>query len=140
VRLLTQQKTFFRLIGWEAGGAKLFLVSTDASETSIVHREVSVLQLETETGKIQPVAALKDVYLANIQLAPDGKSIAFAAHREGIDNIWLVPSAGGAEKKLTGNNDSRLYFSSLAFSADGSAIFFGKQSRYSLLSMLTNFK
>jgi Tol biopolymer transport system component len=139
-RLLTQQKTFLRLIGWEPGG-RLLLVSTDASETSIVHREVSILALEPETGKTQKVAALKDVYLANIQLAPDGKSLAFAAHRDGKDNLWLVSTAaGGAEKKLTDNNDSRLYFSSLAFAPDGSAIFFGKQTRYSLLSMLTNFK
>ncbi|HEY0460667.1 MAG TPA: protein kinase [Pyrinomonadaceae bacterium] len=139
--LLTQQKTFFRLLGWEQGGAKLFLVSTEGSETSSLHGEVSIRQLETETGKIQTLAGLKDVYLANIQLAPDRKAFAFAAHREGKDNIWLVSTtAGGTERKLTGNNDSRLYFSSLSWSPDSGSIYFGKQTRYSLLSMLTNFK
>jgi eukaryotic-like serine/threonine-protein kinase len=137
---LTQQKEFFRLIGWERSGAKLFLVSTEGSETSGLQEAVSILELATGTGEVRKSAALTDAYLANIQLAPDGKNIAFAAHRDGKDNIWLIPAAGGEARKLTNNNDSRLYFSSLAWSPDGSSIFFGKQSRYSLLSMLTNFK
>jgi eukaryotic-like serine/threonine-protein kinase len=139
-KVLTLQKTFFRLIGWEPSGKYLFLVSTDGSETRSLQAEVSILKLDIETGQTQPVAALKDAYLANIQLAADGKTVAFAAHREGKDNIWLIPTAGGEVKQLTRNNDARLYFSSLAWSPDGSSIFFGKQSRYSLLSMLTNFK
>ena len=136
---LTRQNSFFRLLGWEQNGKRLYLVSTDGSETSGVQEEVAIRGLDVETGKIETIAALKDTYLANIQLSPDAKSVAFAAHREGKDNIWLIAD-GGVEKKLTGNNDSRLYFSSLAWSPDGSSIFFGKQLRYSLLSMLTNFK
>jgi len=140
-KLLTQQKTFFRLIGWEQSGNNLFLVSTDGSETKSLQAEVSILKLETASSSTaQTVAAIKDAYLANIQLAPDGKTVAFAAHREGKDNLWLIPTAGGEARKLTNNNDARLYFSSLAWSPDSSSIFFGKQSRYSLLSMLTNFK
>ena len=140
LRLMTQQRTFFRLIDWMQNGKELILVSTDGSETSGLQTEVSLLRLETETGKTQPIAVLKDTYMYNIHLAPDGKNLAFAAHREGKDNIWLIPITGGAEKKLTNNNDSRLYFSSLAWSPDDNSIYFGKQSRYSLLSMVSNFK
>jgi len=50
-----------------------------------------------------------------------------------------MPATGGEAKKLTANNDSRLYFSSLAWSPAINSIFFGKQSRYSLLSMINNF-
>jgi eukaryotic-like serine/threonine-protein kinase len=140
LRMMTQQKTFFRLIGWMQNGKELILVSTDGFETNGLQTEVSLLRLEIETGKTQPIVALKDTYLYNIHLAPDGKNIAFAAHREGKDNIWLIPITGGAEKRLTNNNDSRLYFSSLAWSPDNNSIYFGKQSRYSLLSMVSNFK
>ncbi len=140
LRLMTQQKTFFRLIGWMLNGKELILVSTDGSETSGLQTEVALTRLETETGKTQPIAILKDTYLYNIHLATDGKNIAFAAHREGKDNIWLIPANGGVEKKLTNNNDARLYFSSLAWSPDNNSIYFGKQSRYSLLSMVSNFK
>ena len=133
-------QTFLRLINWTQSGKELLLASTQDSESSGLQTEVLLLRLETETGKTQQIAMLKDAYLYNVHLAPDGKNIAFAARREGIDNLWLIPAAGGAEKKLTNNNDSRLYFSSLAWSPDNNSIFFGKQSRYSLLSMLTNFK
>ncbi|MDQ3180320.1 MAG: hypothetical protein M3Q33_07350, partial [Acidobacteriota bacterium] len=137
---LIQENLFLRLIGWSPSGNELVLASVTDSETDPLPREVSLLQIEIETGKMRPIVVLKDTYLFNIRLAPDGKNIAFAAHREGRDNIWLMPAAGGEAKKLTANNDSRLYFSSLAWSPDNNSIFFGKQSRYSLLSMLTNFK
>jgi eukaryotic-like serine/threonine-protein kinase len=141
LKQLTRQDSFARLIGWTPKNDALILASVAGGGTSGLQAEVFLLRLEIETGRAQPLATLKDSYLYNIHLAPDGKTIAFAAHREGRDNLWLIPaSGGGEEKKLTNNNDSRLYFSSLAWSPDGGSIFFGKQSRYSLLSMLTNFK
>jgi hypothetical protein len=42
--------------------------------------------------------------------------------------------------RLTVNNDPQLYFSTLAWSPDSRAIYYGKQSRFSLLSMISNFK
>ncbi|HSK74524.1 MAG TPA: protein kinase [Pyrinomonadaceae bacterium] len=139
-KLLMQEKSFMRLVGWSADSNELILASVAGGETVGLQPEVSLLQVEIETGKSREISKLKDTYLYNIHLSPDKKNIAFAAHREGNDNIWLMPAAGGEAKKLTANNDSRLYFSSLAWSPDSNSIFFGKQSRYSLLSMLTNFK
>lgn len=139
-RMMTQKTTFYRLLGWTPDGKELFLVSTEGSEMTDSLTTVSVLRLDVETGQTREIGRLEKTYLYNIHLAPDGKNIAFAARREGKDDLWLIPAAGGAEKKLTDNDDSRLYFSSLAWSPDGNSIFFGKQSRYSLLSMITNFK
>lgn len=138
--MVVQADSFLRLIGWSQSGNELVLASVTSSETDGLPKEVSLLQAEIETHKTRPIAALKDTYLYNIHLSPDKKTIAFAAHREGKDNLWLIPAAGGEAKMLTANNDSRLYFSSLAWSPASDSIFFGKQSRYSLLSMLTNFK
>ena len=139
-RLVMQEKLFLRLIGWSLSGGELVLASVTGTETIGLQPEVFLLQVEIETGKRREITALKDTYLYNIYLSPDKKNIAFAAHREGKDDIWLMPAPGGEAKKLTANNDSRLYFSSLAWSPDNNSIFFGKQSRYSLLSMITNFK
>lgn len=141
-RQLTRQNSFLRSIGWSEKGDEVILASAAGSGAFDLQAEVFLSRLQTETGAIQPLATIKNAYLYNIHLAPDGKTIAFAAHRDGMDNLWLLAAtaAGGEEKKLTGNNDSRLYFSSLAWSPDGSSIFYGKQSRYSLLSMLVDFK
>ena len=138
-KMVTQQQTFYRLINWTDGNNEIIMASITGSEANLL-ADVSLFQLEINSGKRLELAVLEDAYIANIQMSPDKKAFAFAARREGKDDLWLIPAAGGAEKRLTNNNDSRLYFSSLAWSPDGNAIFFGKQSRYSLLSMITNFK
>lgn len=135
-----QKDAFLRLIGWSEDNSELILASINRSVLTGLQPEVFLRQVEVKTGKTREITTLKDAYLYNIYLSPDKKTIAFAAHRDGTDNIWLMPFSGSEEKKLTANNDARLYFSSLSWSPDSSAIFFGKQLRYSLLSMLTNFK
>lgn len=137
---VTQKTSFLRLISWMQGDSGLLLASTAGSGIAALPTEVTLLQVQAETGEMRETMKLKETYLYNIHLSPDKKNIAFAAHREGKDNVWLMSIGGGEAKQITGNIDVRLYFSSLAWSPDNSSIFFGKQSRYSLLSMLTNFK
>ena len=62
---------------------------------------------------------------------------AYNARNEDLDDIWTVSLDGGEPKRATKNNDSSLNFSRLAWFNDGNAVVFGKQSRFSLLSMLT---
>lgn len=102
--------------------------------------EIGVVEIAVASGEQRLLAKLQSAYLYNIHLSADGRMLAYVAQQEGKDNIWMMPARGGAAKRLTANNDARLYFSSLAWSPDGKAIYFGKQSRYSLLSMITNFK
>lgn len=137
--LILSENSFIKLIGWSQSGTELILAKVKGSVVGLPP-SVSLLRAEIASAKTSQIEVLQDVYLYNIHLSPDKKGIAFAAHRDGTDNIWLMPTNGGAAKKLTANNDSRLYFSSLAWSPDSSSIFFGKQLRYSLLTMLTNFQ
>lgn len=138
-KILTQKNKFFRLIGW-MGNDELMLASIEGSSISSTTTEVTLSSLQTVTGKMREISKLKDTYLYNIHLSPDRKTVAFAVRLDGKDNISVMPSDGGNARLVTENNDSRLYFSSLSWSPDNNSIFFGKQSRYSLLSMLTNFK
>jgi len=140
IDLILSGNTFIRLVGWAQGEKELVLASIEGLSAFNSLKDVSLLQLNVETKKIRETVNLKETYLYNIHLSIDKKFIAFVAHRDGKDNVWTMPAAGGAARQVTGNNDSRLYFSSLAWSPAGNTIFFGKQSRYSLLSMLTNFK
>ena len=139
-KVVTQSKDVLRLLGWTQFNNALILATTIGSDTVGLQAAVSLEEVENVSGKLSQLAELKDVYLFNIHLAPNTKAIAFVAHREEKDNLWLISLNSKVEKKLTTNNDSRLYFSSMAWSPDSNSIFFGKQSRYSLLSMLTGFK
>ncbi|MCD9188102.1 MAG: serine/threonine-protein kinase [Pyrinomonadaceae bacterium] len=138
-KLLTQKDKFFRLIGW-MGNDELMLASIEGSSIASTTTEVTLTGFQLSGAKTREIAKLKDAYLYNIHLSPDKKNIAFAVRQGDKDNISVMPSVGGNARKVTENNDSRLYFSSLSWSPDNNSIFFGKQSRYSLLSMLTNFK
>ena len=132
--------TLLRLLGWGDRPGELFVATTEGSESSSIHREIQIHSVHSAAGGSKMFAAAKDVYLRNVFLSSDRKSVAFAAHRNDKDDLWVLHLADGRERKLTSNNDERLYFSSLAWSPDGRTIYFGKQSRYSLLSMLTNFR
>ena len=100
--------------------------------------EVGLIAVSIETGQQRAIATLLSAYPSNIYLSVDRRTIAFTSRRDGKDNLWVIPAAGGAPRKITANNDPRLYFSSLAWSPDSRAIYFGKQSRYNLLMMITN--
>jgi Tol biopolymer transport system component len=139
IHQVAHRDSYLRLVGWMPGGHELLVAMPTAPKVVSLPAETSLLTVDIATGAIKPLAVVRDAYLYNIHLSANGKNIAFAAHREGKDNIWLISSSGGEPKKLTNNNDSRLYFSSLTWSPDGNSIYFGKQLRYSLLSMVTNF-
>ena len=100
----------------------------------------AIRAVSVKTGQARELTVLKDAYFYNIFLSPDKGTIGFTSRASGNDNVWISPLEGGEPRKLTGNNDPRLYFSSLAWSPDGKTIYFGKQSRFTLLSMLINQK
>ncbi len=138
-RMLTRNREFYRLLGWTKEG-DLLTVSTGESSIAATPTEVSLKIVETQTGNVREITKHKDTYLFNVQLSPDAGQVAFAARRDGKDNIWITTIAGGDAKQATNNNDPRLYFSNITWSPGNDTIFFGKQTRFSLLSMLTNFK
>ncbi|MDX2041672.1 MAG: protein kinase [Acidobacteriota bacterium] len=135
-----QSDSFARLIGWPAETKDLILATFKGRASSARSAEVGLVRVSVATGEQRPIATLQSAYLYNIHLSADKKAIAFTSRQDGKDNIWIIPVSGGEAKRLTANNDPKLYFSSLAWSPDGRAIYFGKQSRHSLLSMITNFK
>jgi tricorn protease len=140
VKLVFQAKTFLRLLGWSDDEKALIFATTNSATISGSPSEIILLQVAIATGEQRIIATLQSAYLHNIHLSSDRRMLAFVSHKDDRDNIQMISVSGGEAKRLTANNDSRLYFSSLAWSPDGKTIFFGKQSRYSLLSMMTNFK
>jgi serine/threonine protein kinase/Tol biopolymer transport system component len=134
-RKILESEDRIRLLGLTKSGDEIIFAVTDKSNKAIPIRAVSV-----KTGKVRSMTNLKEPYFYNIYLSPNKDSIGFTSRSGGSDNIWVAPLEGGEARMLTGNNDPRLYFSSLAWSPDGRTIYFGKQTRFTLLSMLINQK
>ena len=138
--IVYESDRFVRLLGW-SGPAGEIMIATDERSKAGSTKPVEISLFQLARGKDPKLfARLNAAYLRNIQLSPDGKSIAFASHQDGKDNIWLIPAEGGAARKITANSDPRFYFSSLTWSPDGKAIYYGKQSGYSLISEISQFK
>ncbi len=125
-----------RLIGWSADNAGLILA--EAEKLSGLPPETTLKRVALGGGAEKPLANLKNAYYYNIFLASDLKSIAFAARNEDKDDLWVVPAPGGTARRITNNNDSGLYYSRLSWFRDGTSIAFGKQTRFSLLSMISD--
>ena len=135
-------ENFQRLLGFSASGKELLIAEVKPKSPTGLPTEIAVVEINIETGATRQIVRLDEAYLYNIRLSDDKKMLAYASHQDGKDNIWVMRLAagGGAARKITANNDARLYYSALAWSPDNRAIYFGKQTRYSLLSMVNNFK
>jgi Tol biopolymer transport system component len=140
VEAVYQFDSELRLMGWSESGNELIFAKLDGGGTGVYPTDFSLIQLAISTGKARAVARLQSAYFYNIQLSPDRHQVAFSARLDDRDNLWVMSVAGGQAKKVTSNTDPRLYFSSLVWSPDSKAIYYGKQSMSILITMIDNFK
>ena len=139
-KAIVQSETFQRLLGWSQSDKEIILAAINSRSGKGSPTEVNIIQVNVETGKQHQIIKLESAYLYNIYLSADKKMIAYTSNKDSKDNIWVMRLNGGEARKITSNNDARLYFSTLSWSPDNRAVYYGKQTRYSLLSMVTNFK
>jgi Tol biopolymer transport system component len=92
------------------------------------------------TGENRVVTTFKNIYALSMALSTDGKKVAFTSRQDNKDNIWTATITSGEEKKITANADPKLFFGSLAWSPDGSTVYFDKQEEIKTISMFENFK
>ena len=132
-------KETFRLLGWTENEDELiYAIKTENKTFTMTPPEVPIRAVSVETGGERLLTTLSNAYFYNIHLSPDRKNVAFTSRTGGTDNVWLTALEGGEPRQLTENRDPRLYYSSLAWAPNNKLIFFGKQTRFTLLSMLTN--
>lgn len=136
---IVQIDSFPRLLGWFGSTNEVMFATVEGKRRPTIVADVSLIRVANGSGN-QVVARLPSAYLNNLQLSPDGRMLAFASHQDGADNIWLIPTVGGQARKITTNSDPRLYFSSLSWSPDGKAIYYGKQTADSFVSAINDFK
>lgn len=134
---LVETERLVRLVGWAPDGKSVIVA--EASRFSSLPPETTLWNVGQD-GQFIEIARLQNAYYYNIFLSPDMARIAYAARNADLDDLWVIASAGGTPRKVTDNKDSETYFSALAWAPDNSSILFGKQTRFSLLSKLTDLK
>jgi Tol biopolymer transport system component len=69
---------------------------------------------------------------------PDGRSVAFPIHRDGVSNIWAQPLEGGLPKQLTNFRDGLIF--DFAWSRDGKQLALSRALINSDVALIQNFK
>ncbi len=141
--LLHETKFPLRLLGWLPAGDGLLVATVESTASQpMTSPETLLMQVSTAGGGQRTIARLASAYFSNVNIrpSPDGRLTAFVSRQDGRDNLWVISATGGPARKITTNNDPRLYFSSLTWSPDGKTIYFGKQLRLSFISMIHQFR
>jgi eukaryotic-like serine/threonine-protein kinase len=141
LRTVVSSPYHLRLLGWSDSGSSL-LVAESTGVTRIVApaADLVILRIRFTDGRSEPILRLDATYSSSLSLSPDGRMVLFTSRRNGRDNIWISPAGGGRPKKVTANNDPNIYYSSPAWSPDAKMIYFGRQEKWSLVSVIDNFK
>jgi Tol biopolymer transport system component len=138
-KLMFETKSLVRPLGWLGDGD--LLAAYSAEEGSIVQGypvPVRLIRISRD-GRQHPVGTLEATYFWTVQLGADARTIAFISDKDKADNIWLTDISGSQAKKLTSNNEPKLFLPNLNWSSDGKTIYFGKQSSVGLITMIDNF-
>ncbi len=131
---------YLRLVGWSWADESLLLASC-AEKNISKPATVKLSRLSLTTKSLRSIDELRLAYFWNIYLSPDRRFLAYVVREDEKDNLWIRSMRGdGASYTLTANHAPHLVFSSLAWAHNSQTLYFGKQSRYSSLSMLANFK
>ena len=117
-----------RLLGWSANDS--LLASVDKSN------EIEIYEL-SETADPKLLTKLYETDFYSLTLSPDGKTIAYSARRNAIDNIFSF-STSAKEKQLTDNREDTILFSGILWSPAGDRIFYSKQSGGIQISMISD--
>src|ERR1700752_58706 len=128
------------IVGWSNSGQELIIKSIPGAGFSNIPATVTLTSISAKGGKARKLTELNASYFLNLQLSPAKNQIAFVTREDGTDSLRLVPATGGLVKTIITNTDSRVYFSGLVWSPDASSIYYGKQGKWSTLSMLDNLK
>jgi Tol biopolymer transport system component len=130
---------FIGLVGWSKSGDNL-IVKGIPNASFNVPADISLVAVSPHNNNQLPIGILKATYFLNITLSPARNQIAFVTRQDGTDSLRLISTNGSTTKTVITSNDSRVYFSGLSWSPNGNSIFYGKQGRWSTLTMLDNFK
>jgi serine/threonine protein kinase/Tol biopolymer transport system component len=136
-----QSDSVLGLVGWSQSGQELIVKSIPGKDNAPnAPADVSLSAISIQDGKQRSLAQLQATYFQNIKPAPVGNQIAFVTRQDGADSLQVIAATGGATKPIMTSSDPRVYISAIAWSPDGKTIYCGKQTSWTVFSIIDNFK
>jgi dipeptidyl aminopeptidase/acylaminoacyl peptidase len=129
------------IVGWsDVQNELIYKAIKGTSSAPSLPVEVNLSVLNAETRQQRTLTDVKATYFQNIYLAPSRNLITFVTRETGADSLRVLPTRGGAVKAVLTTNDPRVYVSTLNWAPGARSIYYGKQSSWTTLSMLDNFR
>ncbi len=132
-----QTDQILRLLGWTSANEILIALAAPGEMARTQRVAISLFRCSTTQHSAQFIREFPSAYLSNFYLSPDRRNVSFVAAQEGGDNLWILSLSDGEVRQVTRNNDPKVFLSSLAWGPQSNRIYFGKQTRESLLSVIT---
>jgi eukaryotic-like serine/threonine-protein kinase len=138
---LLSSESVLGLVGQSANGQELIVKEISVRGTAPNSPlDVVLYAISIRDGKKRSIATLPTTYFQNIRLGPARDQIAYVTRVDGADTLQVMPASGGPAKTVLTSSDPRVYLASIVWSADGKTIYYGKQSSWTIFSMIDNFK
>ena len=138
---LLRSNSILGLAGWSANGQELIVKEIEGRDIAPNNPvDVILSAISTHDGKRRSIATLQQTYFQNLKLAPARDQIAYVARQDGSDTLFVMPATGGPAKSLLTSSDPRVYLAAISWAPDGKTIYYGKQSSWTVFSMIDNFK
>ena len=133
-----ERDEWFRLVGWSAGGRDL-IIATGSQPDASLPQPVKIFEINLSTRVASEPKTITDVYLHSVKISKDGR-IAMTSRQEGRDNLLVATVPGGTVSRVTNNTDPTVYYSGLTWAPDGKRLFYSKQTNWSVVTLIENFK
>jgi Tol biopolymer transport system component len=129
-----------RLLGWASDDELVAGLTANDDFNPVTPKEVQLVSVSAKTHRSRLLNKLPRARQFSLRLSPDKRNVSFVANTDGRENIFLLALKGGRPRQITQNNDEKIHYSSPVWASDGKTIYFGKQTRWSLLTLIDNLK
>lgn len=138
LEMVYRTESILRLLGWTADDELIVALDANKDLNRRLPTEVQIVTVSAKGTRPRFIQRVPSVYLANVHLSPDRRNLSFVTAQDGRESIQILPMSGGPMRQVTINVDENLRYSSLTWAPDGKTIYFSKQSKWNLLTLIEN--
>jgi serine/threonine protein kinase/Tol biopolymer transport system component len=139
-KMIFHTEAVLRLLGWTSDDELVVGLVANDDFNRVTPKEVQLKSISAKALRPRLLNKLPGARQFSVRLSPDKRNVSFVARPDGRDNIFLLSLAGGQPKQITQNEDEKIHYSSPVWASDGKTIYFCKQTRWSLLTLIDNLK
>jgi eukaryotic-like serine/threonine-protein kinase len=113
--------SFFATAGFGlSGDGKVLAYLVEVVDPATQNGKEKVALLEVGSPEPRLLDADRRITRGGVQFTPDGKSVAYPIHENGVDNIWIQPLDGTAGRQITNFTSEQI--NSFHWSPDGKSL------------------